>query len=151
MAKEKSGETKPDKKLKKDEYHEGIGRRKRATARVRIYSSTPLQSVEKKSFSVNSQGADKYFGEKYRNVAVSPLKILKLLDKFRLSVQVHGGGTNASAEAIRMGLARALVAIDPSFRKELKRAGYLTRDPREKERKKYGLKKARRAPQWRKR
>jgi len=139
------------KEKKKEKYIEGIGRRKRSTARVRIYASTPLQSVEKKGFLVNKNAPEKYFTDKYRDIILSPLRKLNLQSKFKLTIMVNGGGTNSSAEAIRMGLARALVTVDATHRKQLKAAGYLKRDPREKERKKPGLKKARRAPQWKKR
>lgn len=139
------------KKLKKNEYIEGIGRRKRSVARVRIYTSSPSQSVDKKGFPINGKMGKDYFISKYREVALAPLKKLRALDKFSLTVKVKGGGITGQAEAVRMGLARALVIFDPAFRKKLKRARHLTRDPREKERKKPGLKKARKAPQWSKR
>jgi len=76
---------------------------------------------------------------------------MKVVDRFRVLVKVKGGGINAQAEAVRHGIARALLKFNPDFRKKLKRAGFLTRDPRKRERKKFGLKRARRAPQWRKR
>ena len=139
------------KKLKKNEYIEGIGRRKRSVARVRIYTSSPAQSVDKKGFPVNEKTGEDYFVFKHKETALAPLKKLRALDKFSVSVKVKGGGITGQAEAVRMGLARALVSFDPAFRKKLKKAGHLTRDPREKERKKPGLKKARRAPQWSKR
>jgi len=126
----------------KEKYTEGIGRRKRAVARVRLIPTTPAQSVEKQGFKVNNVNAD---------IALEPLVKLGLLGKFSLSVRISGGGSTGRTEAVRMGLARALIIYDPEFRKQLKTAGFLTRDSREKERRKYGLKKARRAPQFSKR
>lgn len=140
-----------DKKLKKDEYIEGIGRRKRSVARVRIYTTSPAQSIDKKGFSVNEGKGEEYFTEKQIDTVLAPLRKLKALDKFKLSARVSGGGITGQAEAVRMGLSRALVSFDETFRNKLKKSGYLTRDQREKERKKPGLKKARRAPQWSKR
>jgi len=84
-------------------------------------------------------------------VAASSLKKMKCLDQFKTQVLVKGGGISAQAEAVRHGTARALVLFNPDFKKRLKKAGYLTRDPRMRERKKFGLKRARRAPQWQKR
>ncbi|MCK5085078.1 30S ribosomal protein S9 [Candidatus Parcubacteria bacterium] len=81
----------------------------------------------------------------------SPLRLLKLEDKYRISIKVSGGGPNGQAEAIRLGIARALLVSNEDYKKELRVSGYLTRDPRKVERKKPGLKKARRAPQWKKR
>lgn len=132
--------------VKKAKYWEGIGRRKTASARVRIFSRGT------KEFIVNKQKLKDYFSQEFLpQKSLAPLDILNLADKFRVSVKVKGGGNNAQAEAIRHGLARALEKFNANFRKKLKKAGYLTRDPRMKERKKFGLKKARRAPQWRKR
>lgn len=132
--------------VKKPKYWEGIGRRKTASARVRIFTQGA------KSFIVNKQKLEDYFSQEILpKKSLAPLDILNLKDKFQVSIRVKGGGVNAQAEAIRHGLARALEKFNPNFRKKLKKAGYLTRDPRMKERKKFGLKKARRAPQWRKR
>ncbi|MCX7589500.1 MAG: 30S ribosomal protein S9 [Patescibacteria group bacterium] len=126
-------------------YIEGVGRRKTATARVRIYE-------EKGDFIVNDKPLNKYFGiERFIKTAKAPLELLKLKDKFSVTVKVVGGGIMAQSEAICHGLARALVKYDQSFKKLLREAGYLTRDPRMVERKKYGLKKARKSPQWQKR
>lgn len=139
VAKKKS----PARKIK---YWEGIGRRKTASARVRIFTQG------NKEFVVNKQKFDDYFHRAFLSEkSLAPLDILNLKEKFRVLSKVKGGGINAQAEAIRHGLARALEKFNPDFRKKLKKAGYLTRDPRMKERKKFGLKKARRAPQWRKR
>ena len=131
--------------VKQTKYYEGIGRRKRAIARVRVKSD--IQDI-----SVNNSEYTKYFPtELMREVVISPFNKLKILDKFGMTVKVVGGGLVSQAEAIRLGVARALVEINPEYRSRLSRLGYLRRDPREKERKKYGLKKARRAPQWGKR
>ena len=86
-----------------------------------------------------------------RETILSPLKLMNVLDKFRIMIKVKGGGIHSQAEAVRHGIARALVIFNAEFRKRLKKAGYLTRDSRMRERKKFGLKRARRAPQWRKR
>ena len=127
-------------------YWEGVGRRKTAVARVRIFTRGT------KDFLVNNKKLKDYFTVAFLDKkAVSPLGGLSLLDKFKISVKVMGGGVHAQAEAVRHGLSRALVEFNPNFRKKLKKAGFLTRDPRMKERKKFGLKKARRAAQWQKR
>jgi small subunit ribosomal protein S9 len=137
---------------KLEKYFEAVGRRKRATARVRLYTSNPQNSAEAGNIEVNSKSYKTYFPiERFWAVVEDPLKKLKSMNRFRAIVRVQGGGVHAQAEAIRHGLARALTLFDLNFRKRLKRAGFLKRDPREKERKKYGLKKARRAPQWAKR
>ncbi len=126
------------------EYIEGVGRRKVAVARVRI------SETSKNTFEVNGKKLDEYFKtEAQINTAKEALDITK--DKFKVTVLVKGGGLPAQAEAVRHGLARALEKHDPSLRAELKEKGFLKRDPRKKERKKFGLKKARRAPQWSKR
>lgn len=135
-----------------EKYFEAVGRRKRATARVRLYTSNPQNSAEAGNIVVNEKPYKSYFSsERLWLIAEDSLKKLKSMNRFRATVKVSGGGTHAQAEAIRHGLARTLTLFDANFRKRLKRAGYLTRDPREKERKKYGLKKARRRPQWAKR
>ena len=125
-------------------YIEGIGRRKTATARVRIYKG-------KGDFLVNEKPLKDYFKfERFIKTILSPFELLKIKDIYFV-VKVKGGGIMAQSEAIRHGLSRALVKFDDSFKKILREAGFLTRDPRMVERKKYGLKKARRAPQWQKR
>ncbi len=125
-------------------YIEGIGRRKVAVARVRIFEAS------KNTFEVNGKKLDEHFKtEAQIDTAKEALGVTK--DKFKVTVLVKGGGLPAQSEAIRHGLARALEKYDPSLRSELKEKGFLKRDPRKKERKKFGLKKARRAPQWSKR
>jgi len=126
-------------------YYEGIGRRKRATARVRLYPGDG-------QIAVNDKPLDQYFGRfQDRQQAIEPLKLTNNEGRYNLMVIVKGGGITGQAQAIRMGLARALQIIDPELRTMLREAGLLTRDPREKERKKVGLKKARKAPQYTKR
>jgi len=137
---------KTKKPAKKAKYWKAVGRRKTSTARVRIFSQGA------KDFIVNEQKLDKYFSIAFLSqTAISPIELLKLGGKFKVTVKTKGGGIYGQAQAIRHGLSRALVEFNPNFRKKLKKAGFLTRDPRMKERKKFGLKKARRAPQWKKR
>ena len=131
---------------KPDRYWEAVGRRKTAIARVRLFTKGDKVLV------VNGKPYDVYFQDlAHRAVVEDALKKMKSLERFRMSAKVSGGGIHAQAEAIRHGISRALIKFNPDFRKRLRRAGYLTRDPRMKERKKFGLKKARRAPQWAKR
>ncbi|MBO4702262.1 MAG: 30S ribosomal protein S9 [Lachnospiraceae bacterium] len=123
----------------------GTGRRKKSIARVYIMPG-------KGNITVNKRDIDDYFGMETLKVVVrQPLVALNATDKFDVIVTVKGGGTTGQAGAIRHGLARALVKADEDNRQILKKEGYLTRDPRMKERKKYGLKAARRAPQFSKR
>ena len=123
----------------------GTGRRKKSIARVYIMPG-------KGNITVNKRDIEEYFGMETLKVVVrQPLVALKATDKFDVIVTVKGGGTTGQAGAIRHGLARALVKADEDNRQILKKEGYLTRDPRMKERKKYGLKAARRAPQFSKR
>ncbi len=123
----------------------GTGRRKSSVARVRL-----LQGSGK--ITVNKRELDDYFGlETLKMLVRSPLVLTNTESKFDVSVNVYGGGTTGQAGAIRHGIARALLTVDPELRSTLKKAGYLTRDPRMKERKKYGLHAARRAPQFSKR
>lgn len=137
----------------KKTYFETVGRRKTAVARVRLFTSSPSQSVMEGNLVINNDKKYKEFFPtlELQRIIEAPLGCLKSLSRFRATVKVKGGGTKGQAEAICHGLARALVLFDPNFRKKLKKIGYLTRDSRRKERKKYGLKKARRAPQWSKR
>ena len=131
---------------KPDRYFEAIGRRKTAVARIRLYTKGD------KEFIVNDQDYTKYFQTiEDRESAVASMKKMKCLDKFRITVVVKGGGHRAQSEAIRHGTARVLVDFNANFRKRLRKAGFLTRDPRMRERKKFGLRRARRAPQWAKR
>jgi len=126
-------------------YIETVGRRKTSTAQVRLYT----QGV--KSITVNGQPYSEYFPKFLHKTIEDSLEKLKCLGKFGVSSVVSGGGLVGQAEAIRHGIARALVALNPYFKKRLKKSGYLTRDPRMRERKKFGLKRARRASQWSKR
>jgi small subunit ribosomal protein S9 len=123
----------------------GTGRRKHSVARVRLVPGEGQIIVNKKNL-------DEYFGlETLKLIVKQPLNLTETLGKYDVLVNAHGGGTSGQAGAIRHGVARALLKVDPEFRPALKRAGFLTRDPRMKERKKYGLKAARRAPQFSKR
>jgi small subunit ribosomal protein S9 len=123
----------------------GTGRRKKSIARVRIMPGAG-------SFIINKRDIKDYFGlATLKMIARDPLVITDTLGKYDVIVNVHGGGTTGQAGAIRHGISRALCKADPDLRPILKKAGYLTRDPRMKERKKYGLKAARRAPQFSKR
>jgi small subunit ribosomal protein S9 len=131
---------------KPDRYFEAIGRRKTAVARVRLFTRGD------KDFLVNDKSYKEYFlSIDDQETAVSSMKKMKCLDKFRVTVVVKGGGHHAQAEAIRHGTARVLVDFNNNFRKRLRKAGFLTRDPRMRERKKFGLKRARKSPQWAKR
>jgi small subunit ribosomal protein S9 len=134
---------------KKEQYFEAIGRRKTATARVRLTPAT------KSAFVVNGDlGKDYFKTEEERRLILEPLVALDNPDKtakWAIEARVTGGGTHSQAEAVRHGLARALLLIEPESREKLKTPGYLKRDPRAKERRKFGLKKARKAPQWSKR
>ncbi len=143
---------KPQKKIKKPKrYYEAVGRRKRSIARVRLFTCQPFED-DKGKILVNEKPYTDFFSTlELQQVVASPLLKMKSLNRFEATIKVKGGGIRGQAEAIRHGLARALVKFNPDFSKKLKRAGYLRRDPRKKERKKYGLKKARRAPQWKKR
>lgn len=127
-------------------YIETVGRRKTATARVRLWASAKTAVI------VNEKELEKYFRlPELQRVATEPFALLNLPEKFRVSAKIVGGGINAQAEALRHGIARALNAHNVELRKKLKKAGFLKRDPRVKERRKFGLKKARKAPQWSKR
>ena len=127
-------------------YHYGTGRRKSAVARVRLYSGDG-------GITVNGKPAREYFGGRDVHQAniTEPLRLTGLLDRFAVSVRVAGGGISGQAGAIRHGIARALTHFDDDLRPALKRAKLLTRDARVKERKKVGLKRARKAPQYTKR
>ncbi|MDP3772401.1 MAG: 30S ribosomal protein S9 [bacterium] len=140
------GEEGADGKPKRpDRYFEAVGRRKAAIARVRLFTKVG-------DFSVNSKPYGEYFPTlALQKISEDALKKMKLFGRFRVSALILGGGKHAQAEAVRHGLARCLVKFNPDFRKRLKRAGYLKRDPRAKERKKFGLKRARKGPRWAKR
>ena len=123
----------------------GTGRRKSSIARVYLVPGTG-------KITINKRDIDNYFGlETLKVVVRQPLNLVEVADKYDVLVNVHGGGFTGQAGAIRHGISRALLQVDGDFRPALKKAGFLTRDPRMKERKKYGLKKARRAPQFSKR
>jgi small subunit ribosomal protein S9 len=126
-------------------YYEAVGRRKRAVARVRLYPGEGEMVI-------NGKPLDEYFGrpQDWRDVT-APFALTESQSRFNLSVLVKGGGITGQAHAIRHGIARALLLADPESKRALRRAGFLTRDPREKERKKPGLKRARKAPQYTKR
>lgn len=126
-------------------YYEGVGRRKSAVARVRLFAGSG-------AFTVNEKPVNEYFSLSplLANV-MGPLKVTANEARFTISAQVKGGGPAGQADAVALGLARALLAADTTFKSALRKAGLLTRDPREKERKKPGLKKARKAKQYTKR
>ena len=126
-------------------YFYGTGRRKKSVARVRLYQGTG-------SVTINGKSIDEYFGlETLKLIVNQPFGVTGTVGKFDIVANVTGGGISGQAGAIRHGVARALLAADAEYRPALKAAGFLTRDPRMKERKKYGLKAARRAPQFSKR
>ena len=126
-------------------YFYGTGRRKSSVARVRLYQGTGKVTI-------NDRDIDDYFGlETLKLIVRQPLVATETADKFDVLVNVHGGGYTGQAGAIRHGISRALLEADAEYRPVLKANGFLTRDPRMKERKKYGLKAARRAPQFSKR
>ena len=131
----------------RSEYYYGMGRRKTSVARVRLF---PAGNGE---ITINGKNARSYFGQRDALLAViaAPFRAVELENTYNMSIRVVGGGTSGQAGAIRHALARALVRMNPDFKAALRRAGYLTRDPRMKERKKPGLKRARKAPQYTKR
>ncbi len=128
-------------------YYQGTGRRKTAVARVRIFPGG------RGEFIINGRTPSEYFGPRllYQKMILEPLKLVNLENQVNVSVRVSGGGTTGQAGAIRHGLARALVHMDSNLRAPLKKMGLLTRDPRVKERKKPGLKRARKRPTYTKR
>ena len=126
-------------------YFYGTGRRKSSVARVRLYPGTG-------NITINGKDIDAYFGlDTLKLIINQPFGVTNTAGKFDIVANVNGGGISGQAGAIRHGVARALLLADDTFRPALKKAGFLTRDPRMKERKKYGLKAARRAPQFSKR
>lgn len=131
---------------KENKYIETVGRRKTSIARARLTPSA------KASFVINDKSVEDYFTvAEQRAIIMAAISESKLDQKFAVTIMVKGGGVNSQAEAIRHAIARALITFDQTLRKDLKKAGYLKRDPRAKERRKFGLKKARKAPQWSKR
>ena len=129
-----------------ERYIETVGRRKTATARVRITPATKL------SYSVNEKELAAYFPTKeLQDIVTSAITASKVAAKFKITAIIKGGGIHGQAEAFRHGIARGLNEYDIQLRGILKKAGFLKRDPRAKERRKFGLKKARKAPQWSKR
>lgn len=137
---------KPAAVIKPSRYFEAVGRRKTAVARVRLWTRG------EKEFLVNEKPYQNYFPIlELQQIATDSLRKMKCLDRFRILAKVKGSGLHSQAEAIRHGTARALVLFNSDFKKRLRKVGYLTRDARMRERKKFGLKRARRAPQWQKR
>ena len=130
----------------KKPYLYGTGRRKSSVARVRLYEGGTGK------ITINGRDIDDYFGlDTLKLITRQPLVLTEMVEKVVIIATVTGGGVTGQAGALRHGISRALLLVNPEFRPVLKRAGYLTRDPRMKERKKYGLKAARRAPQFSKR
>ena len=130
----------------KNRYFEAVGRRKTAIARVRLFSEP------KTTYEVNGKSLEAYFPVKEFAATVAEAIIKgKPADKFRVSIKLKGGGMSAQAEAARHGIARALLVYDLNLRGTVKKLGFLKRDPRAKERRKFGRKKARKSPQWSKR
>ena len=146
MAVKKETKTKKDKKaVEADVYIEATGRRKTSVARVRYFAKAEGGIV------INGKKLDEYFPtDELRAIVESPMKKAKI-EKYEITVRLSGGGIHSQAEALRHGISRALIGSSPELRGELKPLGFLTRDPRMKERRKFGLKKARKAPQWSKR
>lgn len=131
----------------KGEYYYGMGRRKTAVARVRLFPNGDGNVV------VNGKNSRAYFGQReaLTSTVIAPLRLLEIADQYNMTVRVVGGGSSGQAGAIRHGLARALVRLNPEWKPALRKAGFLTRDPRMKERKKYGQPGARKRFQFSKR
>jgi small subunit ribosomal protein S9 len=145
MAKKIQEKTPAEKTERKDHFFYALGKRKSSIAHVRLYENG------KGEITVNGHPiADYFFGELIGDVK-APLKLVDLMKRFDVVAEAIGGGISSQADAVRHGVSKALVVFDPSLRLILKRAGFITRDSRAKERKKPGLKRARRAPQWSKR
>jgi len=133
----------------KGKYIEAIGRRKRASARVRIWDN---DSEKEFDIVINDRYYLDYFKNiEFQKIVEAPLRKIKATKNYKVTVKVKGGGPRGQAEAIRLGLSRALVLLNPEWKPKFKKAGFLTRDPREVERKKYGRRKARKKEQWSKR
>ncbi|MCB0176255.1 MAG: 30S ribosomal protein S9 [Anaerolineae bacterium] len=129
------------------QYYEGLGRRKEATARVRLHTGGTGNK-----FVVNDKPMTDYFSRELdRVMLVKPLEVTGTNGRFDITVKVNGGGVTGQTDAIKLAIARALLKADPEYRKKLRENGFLSRDPRAKERKKPGLKRARKAPQYTKR
>lgn len=153
MPRKKTGNSEPTLKIEKKEsklikrnYIYAVGRRKTSIARIRLFKNG------KGSIIVNEKDYKKYFPQfEYRDIVEKPLVCVGKRNNFNFTIKTHGGGVRGQAEAIRHGISRTLIQINKDWRKTLKPLGFLKRDPRKKERKKPGLKRARRAPQWKKR
>ncbi len=153
MADEKTSKVAGKRKQKKDmslmkkdgRYFYANGKRKTSVARVRLYENGKGEII------VNNKPVDDYFFGELIGSIKAPLKIANALKLFDITALIQGGGISSQADALRHGISKALLEYDPELRSELKKAGFLTRDSRVKERKKFGLKRARRAPQWAKR
>jgi len=136
----------------KVKYYEAVGRRKSAIARVRLISAGPDKSIKKGNLLINDKPYKEYFSILALQKKIeAPFARLKAISMFGGTVKVKGGGIAGQADAVQHGISRALIVFDDGFRKKLKKSGYLTRDSRVKERKKFGKKKARKSPQWSKR
>jgi small subunit ribosomal protein S9 len=132
--------------LSGQDYYYGTGKRKTSIAKIRLYPE------EGGTILVNGKPMDEYFNWKpWQGIITEPFRITETVNRFQVAVRVQGGGVNSQAEAIRHGIAHALVVYDETLKAGLRRAGFITRDARIKESKKYGLKRARRAPQYTKR
>jgi len=137
-----------------EKYYEATGRRKEAVARVRLYTkkTTDVIPEPRALITVNDKPYTEYFADPLHfDLVEAPLKKLKSMTRFKITAKVQGGGLSGQADAIQVGLAKALVKFDTNFKKKMRKGEFLTTDSRQKERKKYGLRKARRAPQWSKR
>ena len=142
---EKKTKKEKESAIKPERYFEAVGRRKTAVARVRLFT-------KKTDIEANGKDLKVYFPTlRLQKAVTAPFDKMKIGDKLGASIKLKGGGISAQADAAALGISRALVKFNADFRKRLKRFGHLTRDSRAVERKKYGLKKARRAPQWKKR
>ncbi len=134
---------------KKEQYYEGVGRRKASVSRVRL---TKVDKEKDAIIVINGRSVEDFFHtNELRSVIFAPLEAVSLQKEFKISVKVKGGGQRGQAESTQLGLSRALVKYNGDVQKTLRDLDYLKRDPRQKERKKPGLKKARRSPQWSKR
>lgn len=144
--KSQKNEEKETNDFNKNKYLYTVGRRKEAISQIKLFTSG------KGEIKINNKNYQDYFPYfEFQQLILAPLKQVGQEDKVDISIKVKGGGKRGQAESIRLALARALINLNPNFRKSLKRLGYLSRDSRIKERKKPGLKRARRAPQWQKR